>query len=325
MQTIQRESLTASLVTQGDHKFFTLTVPMEILSKSCFVIAREDDNTFGFQRLLDEKRAQEIADYIDNERGVIPTSIILSAQPSAELIYDSKSKTIAFNIAQTSFLIIDGQHRVYGFKLSKSDLRVPVVIFSGLSKTEEARLFIDINTKQRPVPNELLLDIKNLARYENENEEYLRTLYDTFYTDSFSILRGFLSPARKEKNKLSRVTFNSALKTILAQIINNQPEAVYPILNKYLIAFVKILPNSVDPKVQLTNATLFSSIILLFPKISVKVKDKFQSDYTVDNFYHVLEPIKRTVKTTVFLKPGGSYRKLHDIFVSALDNIDLTF
>jgi DGQHR domain-containing protein len=320
-----KESLTASLVTQGEHRFYTLTVPMNVLANSCFVIERENDKTNGFQRLLDEKRALEIAHYIDRDKGVIPTSIILSAQPSAELLYDSKKKTISFNVSPHSFLIIDGQHRVYGFKMAKSDLRVPVVIFSGLSKTEEARLFIDINTKQKPVPNELLLDIKNLARYENENEEYLRSLFDTFDSQNNSILRGLLSPSKREKEKLSRVSFNSALKTILPQIINNQPEAVYNILNSYLIAFTKILPEQVNSKFLLTNATLFSSTILLFPKISIKVKDKYSGEYSVDNFFEVIKPLKTTIKPAVYLKPGNSYKKIHETFNLALDKVDLTF
>jgi len=325
MTHMKRESLTSSLVTQGDHRFYTLTVPMEILSNCCFVIERENDPTDGFQRLLDEKRALEIAKYIDKENGVIPTSIILSAQPSAELLYENKNKTISFNVAPHSFLIIDGQHRVYGFKMSKSDLRIPVVIFSGLTKTQEARLFIDINTKQKPVPNELLLDIKNLARYENENEEYLRSLYDTFYSDNKSILRGMLSPAKKEKNKISRVTFNAAMKTILSQIINNQPEAVYPILNNYLFAFINVLPSQNNPKLLLTNSTLFTSIILLFPKASIKVQDKFKGDYSIDNFFDVIKPLVNVIKPNTFTKPGSSYRKLYDSFSNALDNVDLTF
>jgi hypothetical protein len=77
--------------------------------------------------------------------------------------------------------------------------------------------------------------------------------------------------------------------------------------------------------VLLTNPTLFSSIILLFPKASIKVKDKFQGEYSVDNFYEVIKPLKTSIKPAVYLKPGSSYRKIHETFNSALDKIDLTF
>src|SRR5438067_6401064 len=154
-------SYSVSLITQGDHRFFTLSMPSDALAETCFVSTRHDDPDGGFQRQLDENRAKEIAKYIDEGLGTIPGSIILSAQPEAKLTYDSRRKTIQFEKIRRAFLIIDGQHRVYGFSLAKTSLRVPVVIYEGLGRVAESRLFIDINTKQRSVPNELLLDIKN--------------------------------------------------------------------------------------------------------------------------------------------------------------------
>jgi hypothetical protein len=54
-----------SLVRQGEHRFYSLTIPSDVLSETCFVISREEDPLEGFQRELDRKRAQEIAEYID--------------------------------------------------------------------------------------------------------------------------------------------------------------------------------------------------------------------------------------------------------------------
>ncbi|WP_273979566.1 hypothetical protein [Vibrio parahaemolyticus] len=82
----------------------------------------------GFQRTLYEKRALEIASYIDNEQGTIPSAIILSAQESAD-------------VERTA-------PRLRLFK-SKINMRVPVIIYVGLSRKEELRLFIDINSKQK--------------------------------------------------------------------------------------------------------------------------------------------------------------------------------
>src|SRR5579863_5983504 len=169
-----------SLVTQGRHRFYTLTMPSDVLAKTCFVSNRYDDPDQGFQRLLDKKRAEEIAAYIDTGFGTIPSSIVLSAQPDAELRVIGKGKTIEFRDTRKAFLVLDGQHRVYGFSLAKTALRVPVVIYNGLSRKDESRLFIDINTKQRPVPNELLLDIKKLAEYESDVEKRLGEVFDLF-------------------------------------------------------------------------------------------------------------------------------------------------
>jgi hypothetical protein len=54
-----------SLVKQGNNQFYTLTVPSDVLSRTCAVTTRVEDPIKGFQRELDEKRAIEIAEYVD--------------------------------------------------------------------------------------------------------------------------------------------------------------------------------------------------------------------------------------------------------------------
>ena len=82
-------------------------MPSSVLAETCFVINREEDPIKGFQRELDLKRAQEIANYIDNGLGTIPSAIVLSAQEDAEFEYNSKTKTLNFKPIKKAFLIID--------------------------------------------------------------------------------------------------------------------------------------------------------------------------------------------------------------------------
>ena len=112
-----RESFSAVLVTQADRRFHTLTLDSDVLARTCVTNTRVEDPEEGFQRNLDEARARSIKEYIEHG-GVIPGSIVLSAQEAANLQYDSKKKTVQFDPVPGAFLIIDGQHRVYGFKLS---------------------------------------------------------------------------------------------------------------------------------------------------------------------------------------------------------------
>ena len=195
-------SYTASLVTQGKYRFYTLTMPSDVLAENCTVDMRVENPIDGFQRRLDERRAQEIADYIDTGFGTIPGSIVLSAQPDANLQYTRRKRTLSFQKHPRAFLILDGQHRVYGFHKSKARLRVPVVIYNGLNKAEEVRLFMDINTKQRPVPNELLLDIKRLAETETNEESLLRAVFDRFHQEPTSPLFGLMTPSERRKGKI---------------------------------------------------------------------------------------------------------------------------
>lgn len=241
-----KEFLSASLITQGKHKFYTLAMPIDIIVNSCSTNPRSEDPISGFQRTLDEKRAYDIANYV-KAGGVIPSSIILSAQQSSDFEYISKNKTLGFNLDVRSFLIIDGQHRVYGFrKLSEEGgnelkLRIPVVIFTDLSPVDEARIFIDVNTQQKPVPRELLLDIKKLAETENKDEELLDLIFTAFENQSDSCLFNRLSRFEKKRDKISKVTFYEAFKPLIRSFDISSPMRLYEIVNAFLFAAKDIL------------------------------------------------------------------------------------
>lgn len=305
----ERVRYSVSLVTQGSHRFYTLTMPTEVLAKCCFATNREEDPIAGFQRVLDEKRAQEIADYMDLGFGTIPSSIVLSAQPDAQLEDVGKGKTLEFTFNPHAFLIIDGQHRVFGFSKASTRLRVPVVIYNNLTKQQESKLFIDINTKQRPVPNELLLDIKKLADDESDQLITLRELFDTFNTDTESPILGLLSPAAKATGKLTRVTFNAAVKPILSTFASSNVSIIYPALRNYLRAFNRGMVG-LGVGHTLINPTVFRSVFELFPEVAQRTMDRYGPGFKDEDFDVVLAPLYARTKATTFTRPPKSHKEL---------------
>lgn len=299
-----------SLVRQGNHKFYSLSMPSELLADTCYVVDREEDPVEGFQRELDKKRAQEIAAYIDSGLGTIPSSIVLSAQEDAELEYNPSKKSIRFNRISKAFLIIDGQHRVFGFMLAKRAFRVPVIIYSGLSKRDETRLFIDINSKQKGVPPELLLDIKKLAEYENDQEEFLRAIFDIFLTEINSCLYGRLSPSSKSKGKITRSTFNTAVKPLVKIFGGKSEEEIFEILNNYLTSFQGAILSKNGIEELMFNTTFFKAVCGFFPIAAAKVKDRFGSIYSIDNFHHFLEKVGANAKNSKLTTSGSAYKPI---------------
>jgi DGQHR domain-containing protein len=313
----QMLSYTASLVSQGKHRFYTLTMPADVLARTCFVIARDEDPIEGFQRLLNKDRAQQIADYIDSGLGTIPTSIVLSAQEEADFEYTTRTKSVSFKDFSKSFLVLDGQHRVYGFLLAKSDLRVPVVIYNGLSRTDESRLFIDINTKQKPVPNELLLDIRKLADYQNDIETRLGEVFDLFDTEPGSPLIGKMSPSTRKKDHISRVTFNAATKPLLKLFGEASSLEVYKLLSSYFGAFLRQI-RSRDIKIDVTNPIAFRGMTIVFPDIVQRVRDKFGPKYTIENFENIIEEMLDNVRASSLKAAGNSASSYAKVLSDAL-------
>jgi DGQHR domain-containing protein len=305
----KRVKFSASLIRQGKHRLFTCTIPSDILAECSFVSTRDEDPKLGFQRLLDKNRALEIAKYIDSGLGTIPSSIVVSAQPNAKFKELGGGKTIEFEFNPKSLLILDGQHRVYGFSMAKSVVRIPVVLYNGLSRVEESRLFIDINTKQRPVPNELLLDIKSLAQYETLDEAYLNDLFNLFNSNSSSPLLGILSPSKKVTGKINRVSFNTSLKPILSAFVDKESDEAFKTLAPYIEAFIWGLKKTKSEK-RITNPTVLRSIMLFFPEVAQRVKDKF-GKYSFKAFEEILTPFFSKVSTSKINKSGYSYKELY--------------
>lgn len=294
----------ASLILQGEKQFFSVTMPTDVLAQCCYVTTRDEDQEAGFQRVLDHKRALDIAHYIDSGAGTIPGSIILSAQADSQLKLIGGGKTIEFTLSRKAFLVLDGQHRVYGFSMADTAFRVPVVIYSNLTAVEEARLFIDINTKQRPVPNELLLDIKQLALREDKKEKLLRDIFDLYSDNQNSALVGLMSPSARQANKISRVTFNLAFKSVLSVFSTPEAANIFQVTNAYIGAFSEVLDDA-GLGGAIIKPTVFRAIMDTFPEVARISAAQHGKSFTKTKFASVLSPLRGQMTASNLKGPQG--------------------
>jgi DGQHR domain-containing protein len=293
-------------------------MPSSVLAATCFVSRRDEDSTAGFQRLLDRSRAEAIAKYIDDGSGTIPGAIVLSAQSNADLIYTRKLKTLSFKIEPNAFLVLDGQHRVFGFALAKTDLRVPVVIYNGLTRKAETRLFIDINTLQKSVPTALLLDIRKLAGNQTEPEKLLGTLFDELSSRSDSPLLGLMSPSSQSPGKISRVTFNTGLRFLFDLFEGQDIEVNYSVVAAYLRVWSEAL-SRLSLQDVLTKSVVFRAIMAIMPTVVQRVQDRHGAIYTASNFEEILtDSYFRKLRRRLRAAPGNSVKALADTFEAPL-------
>jgi DGQHR domain-containing protein len=240
--TPQGHSSNAIKCTQNDRDFFITSIPSDILQLVCYVSRRDEDPEKGFQRVLNESRADSIAKYLNDERGQIPSPLILSAKKEAGFSF--KAGKVAFEKLANVFLVLDGQHRLYGLSKLQLPLDTPVVIFSNLTLEEEVRLFIDINTNQRGVSTSLLLDIQSLRGDEAGKEAENRRIFDLINADS--PLAGLLSGTKSARGKISRKTFYDFIGPIHDNIYleNLNTDGKYKGMKNYLEACNQLLLSS---------------------------------------------------------------------------------
>ena len=282
-------SYPALALEQNGQKFFFVTIPKEDVFPFCYVAGRDEDPKEGFQRTLDYNRARDIARYLDESIGSIPTNVVLSAQPEANVEYNSKSKLFKFKRVPQAFLVLDGQHRLYGYGLTNKKHRIPVSVYVGLSKKEEVSLFIDINTTQRGVPAALLLDIKHLAERENMVETELRKLFDYLADEPDSPINGLLSPSHSARGKIARPTFNRSVEPVLKNLVMDQltPVKRFLLFKNYL----KAVEESLKEPGLLSLSAYFEAFCSIFDEVLKLARDR-SNNYKIESLTMVLAPLK---------------------------------
>jgi DGQHR domain-containing protein len=153
---------------------YTFSISPEYLLKIAYVSHRakgraSDVNTY--QRMLSKGRLNKIRQYID-EDGIFPTNIVLNLEKNKlafqRSLQEEDSSTehgiagwLDIKATYKCAWIIDGQHRLYAYSghLKAPKSRVAVLAFEGLAPSDQARLFIDINAKQKSVKQSLLEEL----------------------------------------------------------------------------------------------------------------------------------------------------------------------
>lgn len=152
----------------GGYRYYAFMIEPARLLKLAYVLHRDKANSLlmpTYQRLIKKSRLKKVADFVENG-GFFPNSIVLNIEAGNRGLRFDKAQTVGdgpkigtLHLPQTfrSAYVIDGQHRLYGYAdstLAESEL-IPVVAFVSLPRSEQVRLFMQINENQKAVPKNL--------------------------------------------------------------------------------------------------------------------------------------------------------------------------
>lgn len=164
--------------------YYTFIIQPAKLLKIGYILHRTNANNDyedllpSYQRIIKKDRLKSVKKFVE-DGGYFPNSLIVSIDNEGPLLFDpvgsdSEQYEIGYlNLPKKyqSVYVIDGQHRLYGYADSEKAYTetVPVVAFENLDKSEQLRLFMEINENQKAVPkalrNILFIDIN----YDSEN------------------------------------------------------------------------------------------------------------------------------------------------------------
>jgi DNA sulfur modification protein DndB len=176
--------LPAIKTKMGGFNCYSFSITPDYLLKISYVSHRSKgkrSDVSTYQRMLKKSRLTKIREYI-TEDGIFPTNIVVNIDKNRlqfERIQqqgDPEDSGIAgwLSIRPTykSAWIIDGQHRLFAYsgheRAAKS--RLSVLAFDGLAPSEQAKLFIDINAKQKSVKQSLLQELYAELHWDADDE-----------------------------------------------------------------------------------------------------------------------------------------------------------
>ena len=152
----------------GGLPYYFFAIEPERLLKLAYILHRNKANNSlmpTYQRLIKRSRLQAVSRFVDNG-GFFPNSIIINLETGNRgPRFDASWKggdgpvfgTLHLPRTYRAAYVVDGQHRLYGYAHSdraNSEL-VPVVAFVNLPRSEQVRLFMQINENQQAVPKNL--------------------------------------------------------------------------------------------------------------------------------------------------------------------------
>lgn len=164
----------------GKYFYSFVTTPRHLL-KIAFVNHRTLDDPEGYptyQRLIQKSRLKAIGKFIA-DGGFFPNNLLINFVKSPrfdilqkDMVTDVHFGNLYLPNTYKSAWVIDGQHRLYGYAgLSEEylDQKIVVVAFEGISKEEEANMFVTINHEQKSVPKNLLDDLEGQLKWGSDN------------------------------------------------------------------------------------------------------------------------------------------------------------
>lgn len=166
----------AVILRQGSNEFYLFSLEPSKLLKIGYVSRRGTRRDESYQRIINEDRLNNIANFIEKSENILmPNPVILAfdKESGEKLEYIKDDHKLFFNPEKYCCAwIVDGQHRIFAFKninlddekWSNPKFKIPVIAFKKLPLSEQSETFVNINYYQKRIENLLIYDLASTFR-----------------------------------------------------------------------------------------------------------------------------------------------------------------
>ncbi len=217
----------------GGHTCYTFSIEPEYLLKIAFVSHRAKGHATdidAYQRMISKSRLKKIREFISAD-GIFPTNIVLNLKRARYVRFEHGSKkgtsrgarfgTLTLSPSYKSAWIIDGQHRLFAYSGHEraSTSHLSVLAFEGLPPSEQAGLFVNINSEQKRVRRSLLDELWAELHWQADDPEMrvravISKAVQALNEDQDSPLYGRILLSDAKKTAVRCITLSSVLSAI---------------------------------------------------------------------------------------------------------------
>ena len=289
-------------IQQKGATLFVTALPLAELKKHAVVDYWGLDNDDGYQRPLVDRRLAEVAKYLTQEQGVLPTSVLLCTRdgdphnptftPHDDIGGFATSGTLAIH-EETTLWLADGQHRLFGATraYTKDDelasYPFPVTIMTDIDQYTEMEHFNIINTEQRKMPTDIAdrhlvakrkrEGYKLVARGKKGDKEYQRArateISDTLNEQPGPWFHEIAVPVKgKDKGLVRQHAVVASLEPVLRDpwLVARTEEELAKLVGRYWRALSEVWPEAFqDPSAYRVQATVgLYSLHMVLPTVT---------------------------------------------------------
>lgn len=295
-------AIRAAILKQQGRELYCFGMSSTRLRRVCYVTPRSHDDPDEVQRIVDPKRAKAIGEYIKGNNSLLPNSIVVSLTADVQITEGGTEgvKVLHFPDEVGKFAyILDGQHRLEGFKYSDGvEFDLPVVAIYNADETLRGKIFADINSKQVKVSDVHLLSLYYQIKDLPIDQSSVMDVIDKLNKDGDSPLKGRIKVMDGDKGWW--VT-NTGLKKWLSPHLTSggvlsakSPSEQAQIFKEYFRAVSRIWPEAWAnrAKYNLVRPIGVEVICGVFGPVKHRCDLNAGKQYTADTFEAQMKPLK---------------------------------
>jgi len=290
------------VLEQKEEELYLFSLDARSLLDISYVNPQTRDTPEEIQRLLNISRIKKIAEFIKQPSSLIPNNIVLNLSEEVNVIKHSGNSmaTLEFPTNNGPYAyILDGQHRLKSFDHTDGiNFDLAVVALKEVDKHKAGKIFVDINTNQKPADTSLIFNIReaigDLPSGEERAAVIVIDLDETESSPLFNKIGRFENDRKKWVKSPSLIKWITPLVDLGGRLQSKNRNDQTQIIINYLKAFKEVFPYAYEEQKEyyLWKPSGIQVMFQLFNNVWERLILRHGSDTSVTNFIEAIEPIK---------------------------------